>query len=58
MTVPGHGERWTDAARGYLGRTMPVVPPIYQCTTFELDDQSYRDIVDLADPWLPGKMSW
>jgi cystathionine beta-lyase/cystathionine gamma-synthase len=39
------GERWTETARGYLSRTTPVVPPIYQCTTFELDDQSYRDIV-------------
>jgi cystathionine beta-lyase/cystathionine gamma-synthase len=38
--------RWTDAARAYLSRTTPVVPPIYQCTTFELDDQSYRDIVE------------
>jgi cystathionine beta-lyase/cystathionine gamma-synthase len=45
MTIPGHGERWTDTARGYLSRTAPVVPPIYQCTTFELDDQSYEDIV-------------
>jgi cystathionine beta-lyase/cystathionine gamma-synthase len=46
MTTPGPGVRWTDAARGYLSRTTPVVPPIYQCTTFELDDQSYRDIVE------------
>ncbi|HEX6674313.1 MAG TPA: aminotransferase class I/II-fold pyridoxal phosphate-dependent enzyme [Actinomycetes bacterium] len=46
MTTLGPGERWTDAARGYLSRTTPVVPPIYQCTTFELDDQSYQDIVD------------
>jgi hypothetical protein len=35
MTIPRHGERWTDTAHGYLSRTTPVVPPIYQCTTFE-----------------------
>lgn len=46
MTTPGKGGRWTDAARAYLSRTTPVVPPIYQCTTFELDDESYRDIVE------------
>lgn len=46
MTTPRHGERWTDTARGYLSRTTPVVPPIYQCTTFELDNDSYRDIVE------------
>lgn len=46
MTIPGQGERWTNAARGYLSRTTPVVPPIYQCTTFELDDHSYQDIVE------------
>jgi hypothetical protein len=46
MTIPGQGERWTNAARGYLSRTTPVVPPIYQCTTFELNDDSYRDIVE------------
>jgi cystathionine beta-lyase/cystathionine gamma-synthase len=46
MTTPGNGERWTDTARGYLSRTIPVVPPIYQSTTFELDDQSYRDILE------------
>jgi cystathionine beta-lyase/cystathionine gamma-synthase len=46
MTTPGQRVRWTDAARAYLSRTIPVVPPIYQCTTFELDDDSYRDIVE------------
>jgi cystathionine beta-lyase/cystathionine gamma-synthase len=46
MTTHGQGGRWTDAVRGYLSRTTPVVPPIYQCTTFELDDDSYRDIVE------------
>ena len=44
MTPPEAARRWTDAARAYLSRTTPVVPPIYQCTTFELDDASYRDI--------------
>lgn len=28
-----------------LSRTEPVVPPIYQSTTFRLDDQSYEDII-------------
>ena len=46
MTTPGQSVRWTDAARAYLSRTIPVVPPIYQCTAFELDDDSYRDIVE------------
>jgi cystathionine beta-lyase/cystathionine gamma-synthase len=46
MTTHGQRGRWTDAVRGYLSRTTPVVPPIYQCTTFELDDDSYRDIVE------------
>lgn len=46
MTTPRQSEHWTEAARGYLSRTTPVVPPIYQCTTFELDDDSYRDIVE------------
>jgi cystathionine beta-lyase/cystathionine gamma-synthase len=30
--------------RTYTSRTSPVVPPIYQTTTFELDDRSYEDI--------------
>ncbi len=30
--------------RRHTSRTAPVVPPIYQTTTFELDDQSYADI--------------
>jgi cystathionine beta-lyase/cystathionine gamma-synthase len=45
MTTPTAGRRWTDTAHRYLSRTTPVVPPIYQCTTFELDDRSYRDIL-------------
>lgn len=30
--------------RTYTSRTFPVVPPIYQSTTFELDDAAYEDI--------------
>lgn len=30
--------------RDHTSRTYPVVPPIYQTTTFELDDTSYDDI--------------
>jgi len=30
--------------RRHTARTAPVVPPIYQTTTFELDDQAYEDI--------------
>ena len=30
--------------RDHTSRTFPVVPPIYQTTTFELDDTSYDDI--------------
>ncbi|MGH3442524.1 MAG: trans-sulfuration enzyme family protein [Nitriliruptorales bacterium] len=30
--------------RAHTSRTYPVVPPIYQTTTFELDDQAYKDI--------------
>lgn len=30
--------------RNHTSRTAPVVPPIYQTTTFELDDSSYDDI--------------
>jgi cystathionine beta-lyase/cystathionine gamma-synthase len=30
--------------RDHTSRTYPVVPPIYQTTTFELDDTSYADI--------------
>lgn len=30
--------------RDHTSRTYPVVPPIYQTTTFELDDTSYEDI--------------
>ena len=34
--------RWPG--RDHTSRTYPVVPPIYQTTTFELDDTSYADI--------------
>ena len=30
--------------RTHTSRTFPVVPPIYQTTTFELDETSYADI--------------
>lgn len=30
--------------RAHTSRTYPVVPPIYQTTTFELDDRAYDDI--------------
>ncbi|WP_152364835.1 trans-sulfuration enzyme family protein [Microlunatus speluncae] len=30
--------------RAHTSRTYPVIPPIYQTTTFELDDQAYADI--------------
>ncbi|MFW5474166.1 trans-sulfuration enzyme family protein [Knoellia sp. CPCC 206450] len=30
--------------RDHTSRTYPVIPPIYQTTTFELDDTSYADI--------------
>ena len=30
--------------RDHTSRTFPVVPPIYQSTTFELDDTAYEDI--------------
>ncbi len=30
--------------RDHTSRTFPVVPPIYQTTTFELDDTSYADV--------------
>ena len=30
--------------RQHTSRTAPVIPPIYQTTTFELDDTSYKDI--------------
>ena len=30
--------------RAHTARTHPVVPPIYQTTTFELDDRAYEDI--------------
>lgn len=30
--------------RTHTSRTFPVVPPIYQTTTFELDDEAYADV--------------
>lgn len=30
--------------RRHTSRTAPVIPPIYQTTTFELDDRAYEDI--------------
>jgi cystathionine beta-lyase/cystathionine gamma-synthase len=30
--------------RTFTSRTFPVIPPIYQTTTFELDDEAYADI--------------
>lgn len=30
--------------RAHTSRTYPVIPPIYQTTTFELDDTAYEDI--------------
>src|SRR3982751_707630 len=30
--------------RAHTSRAYPVIPPIYQSTTFELDDQAYKDI--------------
>lgn len=45
----------TESAGGvFLSRTPPLVPPIYQSSTFELDDQSYRDIQEnegLGETW-------
>jgi cystathionine beta-lyase/cystathionine gamma-synthase len=43
-----------SAERGSgLSRTNPVVPPIYQSTTFVLDDRSYKDIHEggLEETW-------
>ena len=40
--------------RSFTSRSYPVVPPIYQTTTFELDDRSYKDIQDaggLHETW-------
>lgn len=40
--------------RDFTSRTAPVIPPIYQTTTFELDDTSYADIQDaggLKETW-------
>ena len=38
---------------GYLARTRPVVPPIYQSATFYLDDVVYKDIQEggLREHW-------
>lgn len=41
MATPTH-----RPGRRYTADTHPVIPPIYQTTTFELDDQSYKDIQD------------
>ena len=38
-SVEGH-----RPGRQHTSRTAPVIPPIYQTTTFELDDTSYKDI--------------
>jgi cystathionine beta-lyase/cystathionine gamma-synthase len=49
--------RMSDArpakSAGYLARTRPVVPPIYQSATFYLDDLAYKDIQDggLREHW-------
>ncbi|QUQ67243.1 cystathionine gamma-synthase [Kutzneria sp. CA-103260] len=49
--------RMTDSrpakAAGYLARTRPVVPPIYQSATFYLDDLAYKDIQEggLREHW-------
>jgi cystathionine beta-lyase/cystathionine gamma-synthase len=40
--------------RAHTSRTYPVVPPIYQTTTFELDDDTYDDIHEsggLRETW-------
>ncbi|MEV4312343.1 aminotransferase class I/II-fold pyridoxal phosphate-dependent enzyme [Actinocrispum sp. NPDC049592] len=33
-----------EKSEGYVARTRPVVPPIYQSATFYLDDLAYKDI--------------
>ena len=49
--------RMSDArpakSAGYLARTRPVVPPIYQSATFYLDDLAYKDIQEggLREHW-------
>ncbi len=52
LRLPGpieYGARVTSVnpyrpGRTHTSRTFPVVPPIYQTTTFELDETSYADI--------------
>ncbi|HEY6596681.1 MAG TPA: PLP-dependent transferase, partial [Asanoa sp.] len=48
-TRPGRAAK----SAGYLARTRPVVPPIYQSATFFLDDVAYQDIADggLTEHW-------
>jgi cystathionine beta-lyase/cystathionine gamma-synthase len=48
-TRPGRAAR----SAGYLARTRPVVPPIYQSATFFLDDVAYQDIQEggLTEHW-------
>lgn len=43
-----------EKSAGYVARTRPVVPPIYQSATFFLDDAAYRDIQEhggLTEHW-------
>jgi cystathionine beta-lyase/cystathionine gamma-synthase len=43
-----------EKSAGYVARTRPVVPPIYQSATFYLDDIAYKDIQEnggLAEHW-------
>jgi cystathionine beta-lyase/cystathionine gamma-synthase len=48
--MTGRGEK----SAGYVARTRPVVPPIYQSATFFLDDLAYKDIQEgggLREHW-------
>jgi cystathionine beta-lyase/cystathionine gamma-synthase len=55
--VASNVKRMSDArpakSAGYLARTRPVVPPIYQSATFYLDDLAYKDIQEggLREHW-------
>jgi cystathionine beta-lyase/cystathionine gamma-synthase len=43
-----------EKSAGYVARTRPVVPPIYQSATFFLDDLAYKDIQEgggLTEHW-------
>ncbi|MBY5163666.1 trans-sulfuration enzyme family protein [Salsipaludibacter albus] len=42
-TSPSTGDPHRPGRR-HTSRTAPVIPPIYQTTTFELDDRAYADI--------------